>query len=306
MAAAPSTHLLDDWLNELLVWYPFISSSIRDLSNDISLTSREENIETWVVLARELLQFSDEIRSNWSPIESRVLALRLAYFDVRHQSYHRSKQSPYLPRTIPFRLDPFWPNGRPVAPVLPAFVESSGWESLPFEARSIGREFIDFGEEPWGKGAEHWLLADPDAPGGALNAIRSDSSWPCAVNVFRYRQQFVGFASLQFTRWLIDGSSMAIAVVPWIAINRLFWGVKYPESLQTTFADQVLDELLRIAGQEGVPIGLFVADANLRAKSFYAKHGFQPLGPPRFDRNDGSFRERWVRTTAAERTDLPR
>ncbi len=298
----PPSHAIGEAFDRLIHWVPVVASTLRAEWDDGEISIKEACIEAWTVLARELLHRVEQPCDEWTPDQRAVRELRLAFHDLRHQATRRSQEHPYLPRTIPFRHDPFWPNESATAPELPAIVDSTGWESLPYRGDSLAMDSLDFGDEPWGRGARNWLAADHDSFEGARRCVQANAPYPCIIKVFRFRGQFVGFASLQLTRWQIGDSLVRVAVIPWIAIARCWWGISHPEEPKSRFVDLALRELIEFAQAEQVPLGLFVADENLRAKSLYARHGFQSIGPPRFDRNDGSFRERWVRKTAAEQS----
>jgi hypothetical protein len=253
----------------------------------------EHGLEQWIVLAREVLQQADIGRLAEGNAGSLLQSLRLNYLDLRHQAKQYSRRSPYLPRTIPFRSDPFWPTGQGVVPEWGTVVDSCGWEGRPFEHKLIEGERIDFGNEPWGEGACEWLTT-LDPLEGATASTQNGARLACAVKVFRFQNALVGFGSLQETTWQVGTERLRLAVIPWMAVDRRFWGIAYPGEPNVRFSDLILDELTDYGARHAMPVGLYVADQNLRAKSLYARHGFRPMGPPRFDRNGASFRERWV------------
>jgi ribosomal protein S18 acetylase RimI-like enzyme len=281
-------------LNDLVQVAPeLLHSSLQDGREDIDFDSA---IECWIVLARLLLEPPNLLWQESGSLERSLHSLRLAYADVRHAGARWQPANKTTTRTIPFRPDPFWPQTHHSPPLMPNVYESSGWTSRPFRTDDLPNpSSIHFGDEPWCRGAVSWLFGDPKKADSAAACTMATARYPCSIQLFHIHEEFMGFASLQRTTWQTSRGSYPLLVIPWLGIDSRYRGSQAPGD-QQRLSDKLLEELIAVANHLQIPLALFVAEGNYRAKRVYSRNGFQPLGPPRYDRFDASFRERWIKT----------
>jgi len=140
---------------------------------------------------------------------------------------------------------------------------------------------FDCGDEPWGIEAAQWIKSD---------SVLSMTQDGCEVWLYYTDTDgAVAFGSLARTHWAWSKPSskrIPISVIPWLAIQRKFFGRPVEVSRNDRYGRQLLRDLLAEVSTRGdrLPLmGLCVDPRNHRAIAVYEEEGFNRFGKDYID-----------------------
>jgi hypothetical protein len=182
---------------------------------------------------------------------------------------------------------------------------------MPGELRKVAftRELLDRvrnfscgDEKRWELDAAAWIknhTADPPCDCAVLSVeLLGTQVW-----IYELADgSIVGYSSLGKSVWRIPapkGEKKSIAVIPWVAIQKDFWGQPKGVDPQDRYSAIIIDDLIAgakqmLAENEDKYLGLFVDESHGRAIRVYEKSGFVAVPGPYTDKATGVVYKRML------------
>jgi len=167
---------------------------------------------------------------------------------------------------------------------------------IPFDESLLAKvQGFDCGTEVWQTEVSGWIKK-PRGAGGALDEMENGG-----LQVWLYATddgQLVGFGSLGagMQRWPgTKDPEIQVSVIPFMGIDRKFWGQPAAVEWQERYSAQILRNLIAEAMQtrDSRPIlKLLVYEANTAAIRLYERAGFKEYHKPRKDKDSGLLYKR--------------